>query len=106
MVAILDLLRELNDQDGVLAGKPNEHNETDLREDIILHRAQPDTVDRAEQTHWDDENDGEWQRPAFVKRREQKKNEQDAEREDVNRTVAGEPLLQGYLRPLSREAGG
>ena len=66
LISILDLLRELNDQDGVLAGKPNEHNETDLREDIILHRAQPDTVDRAEQTHWDDENDGEWQRPAFV----------------------------------------
>ena len=47
LIAILDLLGELDDQDGVLAGKPDEHDETDLREDVVVHRAQPDAADRS-----------------------------------------------------------
>src|SRR6266436_6211935 len=105
MVAILDLFSEFDDQDRVLTSEPDEHNEPDLREDIVLHRAEPDTVDRAEQTHRDDKNDRERQRPAFVKRREQQENEQNAKRENENRAVAREFLLERYLRPLSREAG-
>src|SRR3954462_330245 len=106
MVAILNLFSEFDDQDGVLTSEPDEHNESDLREDVVLHRAEPDTVDRTEQTHRDDKNDCERQRPAFVKRREQQENEQNAKRENVNRAVARELLLERYLRPLSREAGG
>ena len=104
-VAILDLFGELDDQDGVLAGEPDEHDKADLGEDVVFHRAQPDTADRAEQTHRDDENDRERQRPAFVERREQKKDEQNAERENVNRAVAGELLLERYFGPFGREAG-
>src|SRR4029077_6704816 len=94
-----------DDQDRILTSEPDEHNEPDLREDVVLHGAQPDTVDRTEQTHRDDQNDCERQRPAFVKRGEQQKNEQNAKRENVNRTVAREFLLERYLRPLGREAG-
>src|SRR6266404_8081444 len=103
MVAILDLFREFDDQDRVLT---SEHNDPDLREDVVLHGAEPDTVDRTEETHGDDQNDCERQRPAFVKRREQEENEQNAKWENVNRAIACELLLERDLRPLSREAGG
>src|SRR5437899_7606344 len=105
VVAVLDLFCEFDDEDGVLTSQPNKHNEADLRKDVVLHRTQPDTVDRAEQAHGDNQNDCEWQRPALVKRREQKKNEQNAKRENVNRAVAGEFLLQRNLRPFCRETG-
>src|SRR6266481_9750994 len=105
VVAVLNLFCEFDDEDGVLTSQPNKHNKADLREDVVLHRTQPDTVDRTEQTHGDDENDCEWQRPALVKRREQQKNEQNAKRENVNRAVACELLLQCDFCPLGREAG-
>src|SRR4029077_12044670 len=95
-----------DDQDRVLTSEPNEHNEPDLCEDVVLHGAQPDTVDRTEQTHRNDQNDCERQRPALIKRGEQKKNEQNAKRENVNRAVARELLLQRYFSPFGREAGG
>src|SRR6266436_1680728 len=97
--------KDAEDEDGVLTSQPNKHNKADLREDVVLHRTQPDTVDRTEQTHGDDENDCEWQRPALVKRREQQKNEQNAKRENVNRAVACELLLQCDLCPFGRETG-
>src|SRR5207244_8147111 len=105
LVAVLKLFREFDDEDGVLASESDEHNEADLREDVVFHRAEPDTVDRAEQTHRDNENDCEGQRPAFVKGREQKKNEQNTERENENRAIAGELLLQRYLGPFGGNAG-
>ena len=36
-IAILDLLCELNDEDGVLAGEPDENNKADLGKDVVLH---------------------------------------------------------------------
>ena len=51
LIAVLNLFCEFDDQDGVLTGEPDEHNEADLCEDVVLHRTQPDTVDRTEQTH-------------------------------------------------------
>ena len=105
-IAILNLFGELDDEDGVLAGEADEHDEADLGEDVVLHRAQPDAADRAEQTHRDDQNDRERQRPAFVKRREEKEDEENAERENVDRAVAGEFLLQRHLGPLGGEARG
>src|SRR5207247_5396417 len=99
------LFCEFDNQDGVLASESNQHNESDLGEDVVLHRAQPYTVDRAEQTHGNDQNDCEWQRPTLIKRGKQKKNEQNAKGENVNRAVAREFLLERYLSPLGREAG-
>src|SRR5205814_9695537 len=96
---------EFDDQDGVLASESNQHDKPDLSKYVVFHRAQPDAVDRAEQTHRDNQNDCEWQRPTLIKRGEQKKNEQNAKRENVNRAVAREFLLERYLRPLGREAG-
>src|SRR5205823_6908620 len=98
-VSVLDLFRELDDEDGVLTSESDQDDKADLGEDVIFHRAEPDAADRAEQTHWDNENDRERQRPAFVKCRQEQKDEQNAERENVDRAVAGELLLQRDLRP-------
>src|SRR5205814_5935692 len=106
LVAVLNLFREFDDEDGVLASESDEHNEADLGKDVVLHRAEPDTVDRAEQTHRDNENDRERQRPTLVKGREQEKNEQHAERENVNRAIAGERLLELDLLPFGGETAG
>src|SRR4029077_9475081 len=99
------LFCEFDDEDGVLTSKPDENDEADLCKDVVLHRTQPDTVDRTEQTHRYDQNDCEGQRPALVERREKQKNEQNAKRENVNRAFARKFLLERYLRPLGREAG-
>ena len=97
---------ELHDQDGVFAGEPDQYDKADLGEDVVFHRTQPHAADRAQQAHRDDQNDRKRQRPAFVKRREQKKNEQNAQRENVNCAVAGELLLQRDFSPFGREACG
>ena len=105
-VAILNLFRELDDEDGVLTGEADKHDEADLGEDVVLHRAQPDAADRAEDAHRHDEDDRQWQRPAFVLRREQEEDEENAERENVDARVAGDLLLEGDLGPFGREARG
>jgi tetratricopeptide (TPR) repeat protein len=54
---LLALLGEFDDKDGVLAGEPHEHNETDLGEDVVIHAAQPDSGERRQHAHRHDEND-------------------------------------------------
>ena len=44
---VLALPGELDDQDRVLAGEPREHEEADLREDVVVAAGQPDAGDRA-----------------------------------------------------------
>ena len=34
---LLELLRELDDQNGVLRRQADEHDEADLREDVVVH---------------------------------------------------------------------
>ena len=54
---LLALLGEFDDKDGVLAGEPHEHNETDLGEDVVIHAAQPDSGERRQHAHRHDQND-------------------------------------------------
>ncbi len=39
---VLPLPGEFDDQDGVLAGQPDQHDKADLRENIVVHAARPD----------------------------------------------------------------
>jgi hypothetical protein len=41
-ITVLDLLGELDNQDGVLAGQADQHHQADLREDVVVHLHQPD----------------------------------------------------------------
>ena len=73
---------ELDDEDGVLAGEADQHHEADLGQDIVVHAAQPDPGDGAEQTQGHDQNDGQRQHPAFVLRRKHQEDEQHADGKD------------------------
>ena len=42
----LQLARELDDQDRVLAGEADEHDQADLREDVVVAAGQPHAGDR------------------------------------------------------------
>ena len=97
-------LRELDDQDRVLAGQPRQHEEADLREDVVVAAGQPHAGDRAEQRHRHDQDHDQRQRPALVLRRQHHVDEQHAQREDEHHRVAGEDLLVGQLGPLERHA--
>ena len=47
---VLALFGKFNDQDCILAGEPDEHDEPDLSENVVVHSAQP-TPPRAAKTH-------------------------------------------------------
>ena len=43
---LLGLAGELDDQDGVLGGQADQHDEADLRQDVVVHAAQQQAADR------------------------------------------------------------
>ena len=57
---VLELLGKLDDQDRVLGGEADEHDEAHLREDVVVLPAQHDTDDRGDEAHRHDQDDGEW----------------------------------------------
>ena len=102
----VELARELDDQDRVLAGQADQHEEADLREDVVVALGEPHAGDGAEQAHRHDQDDRERQRPALVLRRQHQEHEQHAEREDEDRRVAGQLLLVAEVGPLVADAVG
>jgi hypothetical protein len=56
---ILSLPGELNNQDRVLRSQPDQHHETNLREDVDGHASEVEPGSRSQQTHWHDEHDRE-----------------------------------------------
>ena len=60
---VLDVARELDDQDRVFGGKSDQHPETYLREDVdvLMHDAHADG--RSQKAHWHDQEHGKGQRP-------------------------------------------
>ena len=101
---VLFVLGELDDQDRILARETDEDDEADLREDVVVATAEPHARNGEEQAQRHDENDRERQPEAFVLRGEHEEHEQDAERIDVNRRVAGEDALVGELGPFEGHA--
>src|SRR6478735_1645114 len=99
-LAALD--RELDDQDRVLGREADEHDQADLREDVVLALREPQADERGEQRHRDDEDDGERQAEAFVLRREHEEHQEDAKRVDPETGVARDDLLERELGPLER----
>ena len=106
VVAALDLqlARELDDQDRVLAGQPDQHEQADLSEDVVVAAREPHAGDRREQAHRHDQDDRERQEQAFILRRQHQEDEQHAEREDKQRRVAGQDLLVGQIGPFVAHA--
>ena len=76
--AVLELLGEFDDQNGVLGGKADEHDKADLGEDVVVLPAQHDAEDRGDQTHRHDHDDRKRQRQAFELRGEHQEHEDHA----------------------------
>src|SRR5690348_87325 len=63
---ILQLLCELDDQDGVLCRETDEHDEADLDEDVVVELCDHDARESREDAHWNDEQNRGREGPAFV----------------------------------------
>ena len=100
MSLTLFLPGELHDEDGVLAGQPDQDDQANLGEDVVVGTLEPDAHHGTEQGHGHNEEDDQRQTEAFVLGRQHQKNQQDAQREDVHGGVASDPLLVGQLGPL------
>ena len=74
-------LGELDDQNRVLGGKADQHDETDLRIDVGLQAAHEERQERTEQRQRYREQHHERHRPALILRRQDQEHEDDRERE-------------------------
>ncbi len=98
--------RKLDDQDGVLARKPNEDDQADLREDVAVAVRELNAGNRRQQHHRHDENHRKRQTEALVLRSEHQEHQQHDEREYEHGGVSGDDLLVGQFRPLEAHAVG
>ncbi len=81
-VVFLLLLGELDNEHGVFHAHASEDDEADLGKDVVVHVAEPDGGDAAEEAHGDDEDDGGGECETLVFGRVGEADEQDAEEED------------------------
>ena len=100
-VVVLGLLGELDDQDRVLGREADQHDEADLREDVVVHAAQP-----ARRTSADSTPIGTIRMMAsgsdqlsYCAASTRKTNSTTSAKMKM-RGVAGRALLEGELRPL------
>lgn len=86
--ALIGELGELDDEDRVLRGHADGHDEADLGVDVFsMPRAQKGR-ERAKDCHGCAKQDAERQRPAFVERREDEESEEQRHPEDNSRRDA------------------
>ena len=93
LALVLQLLGELDDQDGVLGRQADQHHQADLREDVVVQLRQPDADDGGEQAHRHDQDDRQRQRPALVLRRQHQEDEHHGQREDE----LGQQVLPAWI---------
>src|ERR1700733_15287815 len=60
------LLRELDDQNGILAGQADEHDQADLAVHVVLQTAQSDSADRTKECNRNGQQDDEGKHETFV----------------------------------------
>src|SRR5947207_1164499 len=105
LALLLLLLRELDDEHGVLRGQPDQRDEADLRDEVVVQAPQPGAEEREGQAHRCDQDDRERQRPALVLGGMDEEYEEDAERKDEDRGVARELRLVGDVGPFDLHPG-
>jgi hypothetical protein len=99
------LFGELDDQDGVLRRQADQHNESDLTEDVVREAAHQLRAQRAKDRERDTEQDDERQHPAFVLRRKHQVHQENTERKNIGGLRAGLDFLERHARPREIEAG-
>ena len=85
-----------------LAARPISTIEADLGQDVVVLPPQLHADERREHAGRHDQDDRERQRPALVLRGQHQEDEQHAEREDVDRRVAGWPSAGRRARSIRR----
>ena len=71
-----------------------------MREYVDVHLGDVHTRNRAEQTHGNDEDDCQGQRPALVQSGQHQEDGRDGERKDHHGGVAGKQLQIGHVGPF------
>jgi hypothetical protein len=104
--AFLGLLGEFDDQDRVLGGKRDEHDQADLGQDVVVHPPQVHARHRGQQRHRHDQDDRQRQDQAFELCGEHEEDEDHRHTEDDRRDIARRLLFEGDAGPLAAEAGG
>ena len=94
---------ELDDQDGVLGGKPDQRHQADLEIDVVVEAAQPDRQQRAQHGEGHRGQHRERQRPALVLRGQDQEHHDQAEDEAELARAAGRQLLVGRADPADGE---
>ena len=84
--------------------QPDEHDQADLREDIVVAAGEPDAGDGEEQAHRHDQDDGERQRKLSYCAASTRNTSRMASGKTIDAGVAGEDLLIGQLGPFEAEA--
>ena len=97
--ASAQLLGELDDQDGVLRRKTDQHDQADLAVDVVGKPAHPLRAERAQHRERHAQQDDERQHQAFVLGRERQVDQQQRETEDQERLPAGLGLLERDAGP-------
>src|ERR1700731_2103919 len=82
LAAVVVNLGKLNDENGVLGGEANQHDETDGREDVVLKQPDVQCNVRTENRDGGAEENAEWQRPARIESSENKEDKEQGECED------------------------
>src|SRR3984957_1325678 len=99
------LLREFDNQDGILARKANEHDQADLAVDVVLLTAQRLRADGAQQRGRNCEQHDKRKRKAFVLRGERQIHHQNSQAEEHDRLAAGLNFFQRQAGPFIGETG-
>ena len=102
----LKFARELHDQNRVLRRQPDQNEQANLGEDVVVVAGDPDPEHCGQKRHRHDHDDRQRQHQAFILRSEHQEHQQHHDREDVERGVAGDDLLIGQVRPLEADALG
>ena len=98
----LQLFRKLDDQNGVLAGEADQHDETDLAVNVILQAAQPLRTERAEDRHGDGQQNDERKHEAFVLRGQREIDDEQSEGKEHDGLAAGLDFFEGEPRSIQR----
>ncbi len=102
---IFQLLGELDDQNRVLGGKADQHDESDLGENIIVLSPQRDADDRGNQAHRHDHDDRQRQRQTLELCRQHQEHEDHRQNEGENGRIARPQLLEGQRGPFVNPSG-
>ena len=93
------LFGELDDQNRVLRGQPDQHDEADLAEHVVREAANQLRAQRAEHRQRHAQQNDERQHPALVLRREHEIDEHDRQREQIHGLAARLGFFERHARP-------